>query len=136
MAEPTFSLKSVDSSSLLEFVGAVPSGLEDWDGTSLRVALSGGPVTASVIAYDVQLHRWADFFATLASDWRSLADNLEQESLEGHVCLTASVDRRGHVSLRVRLRGVDAGWLAEGVIALEVGQLDAIAASARKFFSK
>jgi hypothetical protein len=138
MTEPTFSLKSVDSSLTLEFVGAVPGGLNDWDGTSLRVELSGGPVSASVSAYDVRLHHWAEFFTALASTWHSLSGNLLTcESLEGHVHLSATVDRLGHVSVKVRLRGMGSptDWQAEDVIALEVGQLDAIAARARSFFS-
>ena len=138
MTEPTFSLKSVDASTTLEFFGHIPNGLNDWDGTTLSVSLSGGPVSASVNAYDVRLGHWAEFFATLASTWHSLSGPLDIESLEGHVRLSAAVDRQGHVSLSVRLRGVDSstGWLAEDVIALEVGQLDSIAKAAFSFFAK
>jgi hypothetical protein len=102
----------------------------------LDVTLSGGAVHATVSAYDVRLHQWADFFSTLASDWHSLPGQLELESLEGHLRLTATVDRLGHVAIRVRLRGVTSptDWMAEDVVALELGQLDSIAARARAFF--
>jgi len=136
MTEPRFSLKSVDSSVSVEFVGSIPKGLNDWDGSSLDVTLSGGAVHATVSAYDVRLHQWAEFFSTLASAWHSLPGELEHESLEGHVRIAATIDRLGHVALRVRLRGVTSptDWMAEDVIALELGQLESIAAHARSFF--
>lgn len=138
MDEPCFSLKSADSSVRIEFVGSVPDGLNDWDGSTLDITLSGGAVHASVSAYDVRFHQWAEFFATLASDWHSLSGELEHESLEGHLRLTATVDRLGHVTLRVRLCGGSSptDWMAQDVIALEIGQLESIAARARSFFRK
>ena len=136
LTSPTFALKSADSSVALEFSGDVPANLNDWDGSALQVTLSGGAVQASVNAYDVQLHHWGTFFAELASNWHSLDVPLQCGSIEGHVHLTANVDRLGHVALRVRLRGISAptDWLAEDVVALEAGQLDSIAARARSFF--
>jgi hypothetical protein len=102
----------------------------------LGVTLSGGAVHAAVSAYDVRVHQWAEFFNTLASDWHSVTGELECESLEGHLRITATVDRLGHVALRVRLRGVASptDWMAEDVITLELGQLDLVAAHARSFF--
>ena len=103
MAEPRFSLKSVNSSVSLELAGAIPARLNGWDGFSLDVTLSGGAVQATVNAYDVRLNQWTEFFNTLASDWHSLPAAFECESLEGHIRITATVDRLGHVALKVRL---------------------------------
>src|SRR5688572_28303810 len=119
-----FAISSADDSTRLEFSGEIPRGLEEYDGATFTVALKGGPVIASVDAYDIQFAHWTAFFADLAANWRGWAGAKVCGSLEGHLLLEASSDRAGHVRLRVRLRGMlsEDDWLAEASVRIEAGQ--------------
>lgn len=129
-----FELRSVHGGTLLSFEGRVPRDLDGYEGTTYSVRMSG-PVTVSVNAYDIAPHRWAEFFDDLAANWRGWEGSKAHESLEGHVKVTATCDRTGHVTAHVVLRGDSAdGWRVEDRIHLEVGQLDVIATAAKKYF--
>jgi hypothetical protein len=131
-----FEVRSSDNDGRLEFVGSVPRGLSGYDGCTFNVSLVSTPLSASVRVYDIEPHRWSEFFAQLADEWRGWKGEKERESLEGHLKLIARSDSLGHVSLRVKLRDVLPGsdWRAEGVLAIEAGQLEAIAERAKAFF--
>jgi len=131
-----FAISSVNDSTRLEFSGEIPRGLEGYDGATFDVALTGGPVSASVEVYDIKFAHWSAFFADLAANWRGWSGTKTCESLEGHLFLEASADRAGHVQLRVRLRGMvsDDDWRAEVRIHLEAGQLDQLASRAAQYF--
>lgn len=130
-----FELRSVHGGALLSFEGRVPRDLEGYDGTTYSVRIRG-PVTASMEAYDIAPHRWAEFFADLAANWRGWDGSKAHESLEGHVKITATCDRTGHVTAVVVLRGDSSGdgWRVEDSIHLEAGQLEGIASAAKQYF--
>jgi hypothetical protein len=74
------------------------------------------------------------FWRELARDWRGWEGTRSWRSLEGDLELSATSDRLGHVELEVRLdEGFPFQWRVCGMIALEVGQLDGIAAAAQTF---
>ena len=131
-----FIIESVHGASKVEFSGVVPRGLQGYDGCDYLVRLHGGGVDASETVYDVQPKRWADLLEDLAKHWRGWEAAKAHESLEYQLKMSCSVDRTGHVQLRVTLRGDMAGsdWRAEDTLYLEAGQLDQIAAQARAYF--
>ena len=132
----SFVLASVHGGTKLEFRGAIPRGLEGYDGTSFVAALVGHPVSASVDVYDIQPHRWSRLFHDMAENWRGWHGAKTQESLEGHLRMSCTSDGLGHVTIRVYLRGdmTGADWRGEDSIYLEAGQLDEIARAAREYF--
>lgn len=76
------------------------------------------------------------FCRELAEDWRGWEGKRSWKSLEGELELSATSDRLGHVTLEVRLdEGAPFQWRVYGVISLDAGQLDGIAAAARTFCS-
>lgn len=101
-----FAIRSAHDSTKLEFSGQIPRDLEGYDGATLAVPLTSGPVLAAVDVYDIQLAHWTAFFSELAANWRGWSETKTCESLEGHLSLKATSDRTGHVQLRVRLRGM------------------------------
>jgi len=129
-------IKSVHNGTRLELTGDIPRGREGYDGVTFTATLSGGPVSASVDVYDIRFHHWTEFFSELAANWRGWADVKTCESLEGHLLLSATSDRAGHVQLRVCLSSqqLENDWSAECPIHLEAGQLDALARSASPYF--
>lgn len=131
-----FTLTSVHGGTALEFRGTIPRGLEGYDGTTFVAALVGQPLSAVVEVYDIQPHRWSMFFRDLAKHWKGWKGAKTHESLEGHLRLSCTTDRLGHVSARVCLRGEVQGpdWRAEHTIYLEAGQLEAIARAAEEYF--
>jgi hypothetical protein len=132
----TFRLESVHGGGALEFRGAIPRGLDGYDGTTFIAALVGRPVTAAVDVYDIQPQGWSAFFRDLAEHWRGWSGAREHGSLEGHLQVTCTRDTAGHIELRVRLRGDMGGadWRAEDTIYLEAGQLERIARDATAYF--
>lgn len=105
---------------------------------SFRARLDGGATgpTVEVSVYDIHYDTLASFFADVASNWRGWAAAKSWYSLEGHLNLDATSDRLGHVFLRARLRSMDiaSDWDVSATLLLEAGQLDGIAADARKVF--
>lgn len=74
------------------------------------------------------------FWRELAEDWRGWEGIRSWKSLEGELELSATSDRLGHVTLEVRPdEGAPFQWWVYGVISLDAGQLDSIAAAARTF---
>ena len=74
------------------------------------------------------------FWRELAEDWRGWEGTRSWRSLEGELELSATSDRLGHVELEVRLdEGAPFQWRVYGMISLEGGQLDSIAAAAQTF---
>src|SRR5262245_19683360 len=111
---------------MLELRGAIPRGLDGYNGTTYVAALIGHPLSAAVEVYDIQPHQWARLFRDLAENWRGWQGDKGHESLEGHLRLSCTADRLGHVTVRVYLRGdiLGSDWRAEDSIYLEAGQLE------------
>jgi Family of unknown function (DUF6228) len=68
--------------------------------------------------------------------WKGWLGAKTHESLEGHLQISCTTDRLGHIRMRVYLRGDMQGsdWRAEDTIYLEAGQLDLIARAAKEYF--
>jgi uncharacterized protein DUF6228 len=130
-----FSLKSCSDDALLTFSGTIPRGLTGYDGTTFQVTLTSTPVRTAVDVYDIQVHRWSEFFADLASNWTGWEGERVIESLEHEIRIACASDRRGHIALRVFLRGGGLDdWRVEKTIHLESGQLENLARRARQNF--
>jgi hypothetical protein len=69
------------------------------------------------------------FFAALRNDWKS---ERTWGDIDGAVSLRSKGDSLGHISIAVTLRHYEEQ--VSGEIVLELGQLDAIAASTREMF--
>ena len=96
-----------------------------------------GPVEGGVNVYDDHFEALSAFFRDLSDHWRGWEGNKSWESLEGELSLTASIDKAGHVSLRVVLTDVAVAerWRAEATIFLDAGGLEGIARGIDQFFS-
>ena len=98
------------------------------------VTLRANGLDATVRVSSYLSDGFAMFFADLAADWRGWQGAREWSSLEGECELRAESDRTGHVTLSVRAQYRQSEvWAVEGSVVLEAGQLDAIAAAAKKF---
>jgi hypothetical protein len=121
------SLKSSKSDAAVE--------LSDVDGDSFRVSVVARDHSASRIVYGyTDAFGVPALFAQAAQEWRGWDGRKVWQSIEGELQLALSHDRRGHVTLGIRLRSNPGGadsWQQEAEIGLDSGQLEAIALSAR-----
>lgn len=131
-----FAIVSVHGDRQLQFVGGIPRGLSGYDGCTFTAKLVGPAVAAAVEVYDITPQRWSKLFRSMAKDWRGWSGERAEESLEGHLHLTCTAERTGHVTIRVRLRSMvlDDDWRVEANLHLEAGQLDHLAAAAGDYF--
>jgi hypothetical protein len=131
-----FRIESVHGGDSLEFRGIIPRGLVDYDGTTFTVAWISTSVTASVEVYDVHPENWSALFSGLADNWQGWIGAQEHGSLEGHLHLSCTCDKTGHIGVRVQLRGDMFGsdWRVDVTLAVEAGQLERIAQEARSYF--
>jgi hypothetical protein len=132
----SFVVTSVHGGRQLQCVGRIPPGLTGYDGCTFTAKLVGPLVGAEVEVYDIKPQRWSELFRGLAKEWRGWSDEKAEESLEGHLRLTCTADRQGHVTVRVRLRsmGLEDDWRVEANLYLEAGQLDRLAEAAADYF--
>jgi len=131
-----FAVKSVHGGVRLEFVGVIPRGLREGGSYTYVARLAGGPVEASVDVYDMCPEAWTKLFEDMAQRWRGWDGTLEHASLEGHVNVSCTGSRTGHVEVRVELSGDPGGadWQAANTLYLEAGQLEELARQAREYF--
>lgn len=108
----------------------------DWDEVTYVAALVGSHLSATVLVIDSHPELWSRFFRDLATHWSGWEGSKEHSSLEGHLSLSCTIDRLGHVSVRVAVQGesFEPSWRAEDVIHLEAGQLTDLARSAEAYF--
>ena len=133
-----FLIESVHGGTRLEFSGSIPRGADPYDGYEVEVRLSGGGVSAGDVVCDHLGHQWSEFFQGLAADWRGWEGERVIESLEHQLKLSCTADGRGHVYLRVELRGdfFSSNWRATETLHLEAGQLDDLARRAKEYFGE
>lgn len=109
----------------------------DLEADYFKVRLSGSDFsgTARVYVYEPMPTHLANFFRDLANQWQGWPGKKEWVSLEGELSLTATSDSTGHTSLSVRLRSgpYPFDWSLSGVLLIEAGQLEGIAARIEKF---
>jgi hypothetical protein len=91
---------------------------------------------ATVRFYELRL-RLAAYFAGLAENWRGWHGPKQWASAEEDLCLTATHDGAGHITLAATLkRQSDSGrpeWEVRADILLEVAALEDVARAARRF---
>ena len=121
------SLKSSNSDSAVEF--------SDVEGDRFRVSVVARDHSASRIVYAyTDAFGIPALFGQAAQEWRGWDGGKVWQSIEGELQLALSHDRRGHVTLRIRLRSDPGGadsWMHEAEIGLDSGQLEAIALNAK-----
>src|SRR5262245_32560229 len=124
-----FAIVSVRDGRQLELLGPIPGGLTGYDGCTFTARLVGPALAATVNVHDINPLRWSTLFHGLAKHWRGWSGERSEESLEGHLRLSCTADRTGHVAIRVRLRSmaVDDDWRVETTLHLEAGQLKRLA---------
>jgi len=129
MTEP-FLLRCVDTGASLT--------LRRVDEHEWHALLEAGNLRAETPVYvEGHFHESSSFarlFQEMARDWRGWDDVRKWATLEGEVELGFSIDRLGHVTVRIRML-LDAvrAWRVEATVMLESGYLDELARQAATF---
>lgn len=128
----SFLIKHVNGDGGLEFFGRTPvDPAEPVERFSVRLTLAGLRVSTDVYACPGAIDP-SNLFEAMANNGGGWAGERTRSALEGEVERGCSMDRQGHVAIRVALRPY--GWTVEATIATEAGQLEEIARRARAFF--
>ncbi len=138
MTEPIseFVIRCSKSDSVLRFRSSAQVDPAADERVEFIVELRGTPVSATVEVYDAFPHHWSAYFQDLALNWRGWEGSKGDDSLEGHLKISATLDRLGHVALAVSL-GDDpwrSTWRVRRTLCLEAGQLESISRDAAAFF--
>lgn len=124
-----FAIHSSESGSRLIF--------DDVQGDYFTICYTSSEVAVKreVWAY-TDSHGLANLFEHLASHELPWSSSEKWESIEGEFSLVATCNSRGIVNLNAKIStlGNAEPWIFEGNICTEIGQLPAIAKSARQFF--
>ncbi len=127
--ENEFTIKSADSATVLRLY----LRSEDY----VRVSLTSPEFSGAIDVYSHDgFNHLVSFFESLAQDWKGWDGARVWGSLEGDFEVSATNDRRGHISLSVLLHrdfGNPEPWRLVAGLVVEAGQLDKIAADARIF---
>jgi hypothetical protein len=101
----------------------------------VRVVGLGVDVSADVDLYTSE--PLPKFFENLANSWTGWEGERRWTSLEEELKLSASIDRTGHVTIRVGLMSGHHmyAWRLETAVELESGQLEALAKDMALFFA-
>jgi hypothetical protein len=77
-------------------------------------------------------------FDAMAAEWRGWSYEKTWASIEGELALKATIDRAGHVEIRLRMQDVLCAnpWSLATSIKTEAGQLEAIAKQARRVLAR
>jgi Family of unknown function (DUF6228) len=126
----TLRLKSLNSDVAIEF--------SEVDGDYFSVAILAHDHSAArrVCAY-TDAHGIVRVFAEAARDWKGWDGPKAWESLEREFRMELTMDRLGHVALGVRIRSDPGGpdpWEHHAELAMEAGQLEAIARDAKRLW--
>ena len=109
-------------------------------GDQFRVSVTAKDHSAALdVSAHTDAHGVERLLSEAARDWQGWSGAKVWESLEGECRLEMSHDRKGHVTLRVRLHRSFGGpdpWCVDTEISLEAGQLDAIAAEAHRLWEQ
>ena len=128
----TFTITADEGTLILEGTPTAASGpYEAWDYVARLEARS---VSARVEVSDHLPDRFAQFFASLAQEWKGWAGERAYESLEPLLGISAKHDGKGLVQFTVLLRAGARerfGWSVSQRLSVELGQLESIAVAAR-----
>jgi hypothetical protein len=76
----------------------------------------------------------ADYFASLATNWKGWSGPCDWTSLEGDLSLSAESHRTGHIHFHVHLNhGAPPYWELDFGLGVEAGELERLAEEARAF---
>ncbi len=133
----SFRIKHADGPGAIEFFDRDPVD-STCPMTTCWVTLTGPGLSASrrLYALDEPVDSIARLFTEMAQQWTGWPGALTWSAIDGEISLRCTIDRAGHVAIRVDLRrsALDEDWSVEGTIAAEAGQLEAIAREAEAFF--
>lgn len=125
-----FEIKSAHSASRIRFFGI--------EGDYFRVEMTNPEYSGAVRVWAyTDAHGLADFFAAIAENWKGWQGEKKWYSLEGAFSIVATSDKLGHISLAVEMHhdfGATEPWRLRATVAVDAGQLDAIAKDAKDFF--
>ncbi len=125
------SLKSSNSDAAVTF--------SEVDGDHFRVSVVAPDHSVSRVVYAyTDAFGVADLFTQAAQEWKGWDGAKVWQSIEGELQLGLSHDRRGHVTLRVRIcsdRGGADSWQHEADIGLDAGQLETLALGAKTLWA-
>jgi len=133
-----FTLETAPPGARLELQGPLAQDVGPYEDSSYGATLDVGKLSATIRVDDANVWEWSRYFADLAAHWRGWAGEKAHESLHHHLRISCT-NSVGHIEFLVRLRGdpqSGSGWAAEASIAVENGQLDAIARAAKAFFGE
>jgi hypothetical protein len=108
------------------------------DGDDFRVAILGDEVTAKKRIWGhSDSHLLIDLFEFMAENWKGWEGDKKWQSIESDLCLTASTDNWGHITLGVSIHAnhPDDDWSAQAPIHLDAGSLDTLLKDIRAFFA-
>ena len=99
--------------------------------------LSGHGVSARRRVYAYRPHGGFDgTFKEMSAAWRGWEGEKTWRSLESELQIVSTHDGLGHVKIAVELRmNSKADWRVRGVLVVEAGQLDGLAAEAEEFLN-
>jgi hypothetical protein len=110
----------------------------DSEGESFAAALESTFFSGRVAVSTYHTGPPSLLFDEMARDWKGWERQKQWATLEDELRLTAKADHTGHIYLEVIMRdsGRPHGWRLQATLQLEAGQLEAIAHSVTKVFSK
>lgn len=76
------------------------------------------------------------FFEKLSTNWQQWKPEDDWGAIEGEYDLSAKADILGHIAVKACLYGLgfEPAWRAEVTVTIEAGQMDTLAARAKRFF--
>ena len=122
----TFTMRSADDGARFE--------LGRHNDNHLIAHIAGLGLNASVLVSSYMFDGFAEFFESLARDWKGWKGERGWGSLEGELGLRATADQMGHVYLSIEIRdGAPPRWQTTASFVLEAGARERIARSGREF---
>lgn len=104
-----------------------------------RLTLESPRMTATI---EVDNPPWApslsEYFCELADHWKGWEGSKQWQAGEGEFSIDSTMSKQGHACMRITMNvyGSPSDWIAMAELDIESGQLDHIARTASKFFSR
>ncbi len=125
-----FEIKSAHSATRLHFLGI--------EGDYFRVEMTNPEYSGAVRVWAyTDAQGLADLFAAIAENWKGWQGEKKWSSIEGEFSIIATSDKLGHISLAIEMHhdfGATEPWRLKATVAVDAGQLNAIAKEAEDFF--
>ena len=129
-----FMLLGNDGSLTLRGNGATSS--RPYEGWKYEAVVTNGALSARIEVYDHMPERFSQYFESLARDWKGWSGSRDYQSLEPMLTISSAHNGIGRVEFTIELRAAAKdhfSWSASCQLFVEPGQLEALAASAKKF---